>query len=445
MFGSRKLLVSIFAFLAWSATAAEAVTFILEAAFFSTTGISLYNVAVAAGTLNIVSLFCIGFFAAQYLRPRDGRIARSATARRGLAGISILLSLIVLTVSLVLIILTKSKRQEVYAKSSNGVISDWDLLFDVQVVVWSISCASQLVLYSMYFWIRHTPEALEVFVSGPRDSVMSEIPDGRTSRNMFVMDPTVPSSPLAGLPSPTFSHRSSKSLNSFKESIRHVVRPATSRTTLISRPSFSRSVYSDNQSCHSVAHTDAFDSWDTSSVSSSARDAVMQCNPESFPSCRSVTPARGLDGPFLSDLPEVDEELIPPPKMKHDTSRPPSPSLGSEAHIHPLFRSESPSPAPAATPGTSIVASPLATQAIVAPQRSYSRMRSSSRTSTSSPLVYTHSIRDGCANNPYSLSRSPSPPSREMTPPIPDFILNSSPRSSSSGSRRVQIQLSPDR
>ncbi|KAF3003021.1 hypothetical protein E8E13_006358 [Curvularia kusanoi] len=279
------------------------------------------------------------------------------------------------------------------------------------------------------------------------------------------MKPATPSSPLAALPSPTFSTRSSQSLKSFRESIRHVVRPVTSRTTLISRPSLNRdtrSIYSDAHSIENVSHTDGFDTWDTSSVSNQVRDAVLQTvnassvtsapskgTPlDSIPGSRSVTPARALDGPFL---PEIDEELaeeeLVAPRMIPDLSRPPSPAV-SEAHIHPLFRSESPIPPPEATPGTSIVASPLADQVIACPARPYMRMRSNSNlansTTNPSPLGPAQSLR-GRALSQNAGSRTPSPPSREMTPPIPDFVLNSSPRSSLSGSRKVSLRSSPDR
>jgi hypothetical protein len=321
--------------------------------------------------------------------------------------------------------------------------------------VWVISCISQFALYSSSFWKRQTPKLQPITVSGPRDSVMSEMRSAAPSRDMFAMRPAQPSSPLAALPSPTFSTRSSQSLKSFRESIRHAVRPVTSRTTLISRPSFNRdtrSIYSDAHSVDNVSHSDGFDSWDTSSVSNQARDAVLQTAPskgtplEPIPGSRSVTPARALDGPFL---PEIDEELaeeeLVAPRMMADYSRSPSPAM-SEAHIHPLFRSESPVPPPDATPGTSIIASPLADQVITCPARPYQRMRSNSnlRTTSPSPLAPAQSIR-GRTVSSHAGSRTPSPPSREMTPPIPDFVLNSSPRSSLSGSRRVNLQYSPDR
>ena len=380
---------------------------------------------------------------------------RSARVRRALVGVSVVLSSTALIVSLALIISIKSRWNEVVSSSSAGPISNWDGVFVGHVIVWVIACISQIALYSSTFWKRHTPKLQPIIVSGPRDSVISEMRSAAPSRNMFAMKPAQPSSPLAALPSPTFSTRSSQSLESFRESIRHAVRPVTSRTTLISRPSFNRdtkSIYPDAHLVDNVSHSDGFDSWDTSSVGNQARDAVMQIAPskgtplESIPGSRSITPARALDGPFL---PEIDEEWAEEEfvalRMIPDVSRPPSPAV-SEAHIHPLFRTESPVPPPEATPGTSIVASPLADQIIACPTRPYMRMRSNSNlrnnTTSPSPLAPAQNLR-GRTVSPYAGSRTPSPPSREMTPPIPDFVLNSSPRSSLSGSRKVSLRNSP--
>ena len=457
MVGSRKFYVSLLGALAWSSTAADTVLSILEATSIPTTQAPLLHIAAAASALNGISLCCVGFYIFQDVRRRDGFMERSARARRALVGVSVVLSTAALIVSLVLIISIKSKWNEVIGTSSAGVISTWGGAFAAHVVVWVISCISQIVLYSSTFWKRHTPKLQPITVSGPRDSVMSEMRSGPPTKNLFAMKPAQPSSPLAALPSPTFSTRSSQSLKSFRESIRHAVRPVTSRTTLISRPSFNRdtrSIHSDAHSIDNVSHSDGFDSWDTSSVSNQVRDAVMQIAPskgtplEPIPGSRSVTPARALDGPFL---PEIDEELaeedLVAPRMIPDVSRPPSPAV-SEAHIHPLFRTESPIPPPEATPGTSIIASPLADQVIACPARPYMRMRSNSNlrnnTTSPSPLAPAHSLR-GRTVSPHAGSRTPSPPSREMTPPIPDFVLNSSPRSSLSGSRKVSLRNSPDR
>jgi hypothetical protein len=446
MFRSRKFYLSLVGVVAWSSTAAETILTILDAASFSAAHESLLHIAAASSALNAISLCCIGFYTYQDVRQRTASPDRSAQAR-ALAGLSISLSGAALVVSLVLIVLIKSKWNEVTQASLSGPVSDWTSHIAAQIAMWVVSCISQIVLYTSPFWKRKAPKVQDVIVSGPRDSVMSEVHSFQPSRNLFLMEPTQPSSPLAAaLPSPTFSTRSSHSLRSFRESLRHVVRPATSRTTLISRTSFNRdarSIYSQSESFENVSHSDGFDSWDTSSVSLQARDAVMQSAPsrgttlDPIPGSRPTTPARALEGPFLTELPEEDENLTPPPKMMPDISRPPSPAV-SEAHIHPLFRTESPVPPPEATPGTSILASPLSSQAIACPARPFNRMRSNSH------LSQAQSVR-GRTRSPHTSSRTPSPISRELTPPIPDYVLNSSPRSSMSGSRKVQLQYSPDR
>ncbi|KAF2031592.1 hypothetical protein EK21DRAFT_110720 [Setomelanomma holmii] len=444
MYQSRKFYVSLVGAVAWSSTAAETILTILEAVSIPNAQPQLIHIAAASSALDGVSLCCIALYILQDVRRREESTERSAQAR-GVVTSIVLLSGVAMIFNLALIILVKTKWDKVADAVSNGPVSDWDSTVSAHIAIWAISCIGQIVLYTSSIWARRAPKAQAVIVSGPRDSVMSEVRTSHPGRNLFMMEPTQPSSPLAAaLPSPTFSSRSSHSLKSFRESLRHVVRPATSRSTLISRLSSNRdarSIYSQSESVDKVSHSDGFDSWDTSSVSLQARDAVLGTAPskgttlDPIPGSRPTTPARALEGPFLTELPEEEEELTPPPKMMPDYSRPPSPAV-SEAHIHPLFRTESPIPPPEATPGTSILASPLSSQAIACPPRSFNRMRSNSQLA--------HSVR-GRATSPQTSSRTPSPISRELTPPIPDYVLNSSPRSSMSGTRRVQLHSSPDR
>lgn len=444
MVQSRKLFLSLIGVVAWSSVASETVLTILEAASLPAATQSIIHLTAVSIALEVLSLFCIAFYIYQELRQRGGSQSRSAPAR-ALVFLAIALSTIALIVSLVSIILIKSQWSKVTQSPTKSPISDWNSQLAAQIALWTLSCVTQIMLYTSPFWHGHTLKVQAVTVSGPRDSVMSEIHNSQPGADLYVMEPAHPLSPLAAaLPSPTFSSRSSHSLQSFRDSLRHAVRPANSRTTLISRPSFTRnpSIYSQSESVDNVSQSDGFDSWDTSSVSLQARDAVLQTAPskgtvlDPIPGSRPTTPARALEGPFLTELPEEREELTPP-KMRPDVSRPPSPIV-SEAHIHPLFRTESPIPPPEATPGTSILASPLANQAIACTPRSFNRMRSNSQ------LKNAHSVRDR-PTSPQSVSESLGPPSRELTPPIPDFVLNSSPRSSFSGSRRVQLQYSPDR
>jgi hypothetical protein len=470
MLQSRKFYLSLVGVVAWSSTAADSVLSILEAASLSSSRSSLVNIAAVAGTFDVVSLCCVGFYIFHNVGNVRGALERSGRARKTLVTISVLISGAALVLSLILIIMIKSRWAEVTAGPAVSPVSNWDSHVSGQIAVWAISFLSQAILYTSSLWHRKAPKVQTVITSGPRDSVMSELRTSRPSHLNFAEPSQLPTpmavyqqpEVLGALPSPTFSTRSSQSLRSFRESLRHVVRPVTSRTTLISQKSFTRdtpvSIYSNRQSIDTVSHSDGFDSWDTSSVSLPARDVVLQqvapsrgTTLEPIPGSRPNSVARALDGPFLSELPEEDDEdLPPPPKMMPDISRPPSPAC-SEAHIHPLFRSESPSglPPPTMTPGTSIIASPYSNQAIACPPRSFSRMRSNSNLSQSAvgppSLHQARSFTRERAASIQSKSRSPSPPSRAMTPPIPDFVLNSSPRSSVSGSRRVALQYSPDR
>ena len=468
MLQSRKICIALTGTVAWSSTAADSILSILETASFSSTQSSLVNIAAVASTFDVVSFCCIGLYTVQHVGSIRGALERPGQARNVLLSIIVFVSGTALLVTLVLIIMIKSRWAEVTAGPAVAPVSHWDSHVSGQIAAWVISCASQLVLYTLPLWNDKAPNVQTVVASDPRDSVMSEFRSSRPEK-LNLEEPTRPLTPpsayqgpesLTALPSPTFSTRSSQSLRSFRESLRHVVRPVTSRTTLISQKSFTReapnSIYSNRQSLETISQSDGFDSWDTSSVSLPARESVLQQTTpyrgttlEPIPGSRPNSPARALDGPFLCELPEEDDEdLAPPPRMMPDISRPPSPAV-SEAHIHPLFRSESPSglPPPAATPGTSILASPLSTEAIACPPRMFNRMRSNSGRSqaTGSPSIrQTRSfVRDPGASI-RSMSRSPSPPSRAITPPIPDFVLNSSPRSSMSGSRKVSLRHSPN-
>ena len=442
MFRSRRFHLLCGA-VAWSTAAADIVFCILDAASLSTGNVSFVGLGVAASAIDAIALCCIGLFSAQYIWKKEGIITSSTIRRKVLGGLCTVISVFALTVSLALVVTIKRRLQEVTAATSGAIISHWNSYSSAQVVIWITNSLAQVILYSIPFWDTSRKEVIRpVPHSGPRDSVMSEVRHSIQTANLYMLEPAQPSSPLAALPSPTFSSRSSQSKKSFRDSLQQVVRPVTSRTKLINRPSLSRdsrSIYSDRQSMENASQSDGFEAWDNSNIDPQAREAVMQLAPSRgtvlapIPGSRPASPARALNGPFPQSDDLESRPLSPPPKMMLDTSRPPSPVV-SEAHIHPLFRTESPTPAPATSVGTVITASPLATQMIPVPPRPYSRMRSNStRAGSPSPLVHAKSFQS---------ERSPSPPSREMTPPIPDFVLNSSPRSSTSGSTRRKTNKS---
>ncbi|KAF2711192.1 hypothetical protein K504DRAFT_501113 [Pleomassaria siparia CBS 279.74] len=449
---SRRFYLSLLGVVAWSATATDTVFSMLDAASLSTARVSFAKLPIAASALDWIALFCVGLFAIQCAWKREGSEQRSTRISRILAACCILPSAVALMVSLISIIVLKSRSREVKAATSKAAVGNWTAIFAAQMAIWILACLSQIALYCTPLW--KTPNAESTASSdpesGPRDSVMSETRNSNQTPNLYMIEPALPASPLAIHPSPTSSARSSQSLRSWRDSLHHVVRPVTSRTKLINRSSLnrdSRSIYPEGRIIDNISTADGFETWDTSDVDPSVREAAKQSAREAalqsvkdaglapsrgtvlepIPGSRPPSPARALDGPFplISDGKES-PALAPPPKMMHDHSRPPSPCV-SEANIHPLFRTESPTPAPPMTSGTSIMASPLATQMIPCPARPYSRMRSnSSRANSPSSLMHSQSLQSLRASNSI-LRRSPSPPSRPITPPIPDFVLNNSP------------------
>lgn len=265
-----------------------------------------------------------------------------------------------------------------------------------------------------------------------------------------------------------------ETMSSFRSSLSHAVRPITSRSRLLpksQRSSVRSSVRPgsiDSSGWHerpSVAE-DGFDTWDTSSVDTHTRQTVMAST--------SPVPGRFLEtipaSPAVSRSPSPGSPLdLPPPGITRSrsrsfspagsvrsaysqalsVSRPPSAATVTEAHIHPLFRSDSPTPPPIATPGTVVTAAPLAGQ-ILPDRKILHRMRSGSFPVVSSPLS-----RQGSFDNFHqrdargSISPSLSPEVREepeeeretrvqdaerkMTPPIPEWVLSAGSRLSLSG------------
>ncbi|KAF2811712.1 uncharacterized protein BDZ99DRAFT_279681 [Mytilinidion resinicola] len=472
-FGSGRLFLSVLGVVTWVVTAASTVYTILDAASLAVAGLSFRGLGIAAASLDVVSLCCVGLFLMQYAWKKDGIWPNSKRLKQTLALTCITLSAVSLIMSLITLIVIKQNHDEVSRKTTRN----WTDRLPAKFAVWATSCITQMALYSFTLvFKRVSSNTSNTFVQqrreDPRDSVMPEMHQQPPSTDMQTLAPLhAHKESLGSLPSPTFSTRSSQSLRSWRESLQQVVRPVTSRTKLIrssiSQGRDSRSVHSDGQSFEAIQN-DGFDAWDTSSVDPQTQNAIMAAIPfglETIPGSRPASPAHALDGPFVdSPSGRSSPALSLPPKIYTDYSRPPSPAV-SEAHIHPLFRTDSPTPAPAATPGTIVHASPMSGSIITCPPRmrsnssmsnnratspgrlrsdsrtnSPARMRSNSLAASPSPLAHSKSFPTG------SSSRTPSPPSREMTPPIPDFILTSSPRSSyGGGSARPKISLQADR
>ncbi|KAH7037734.1 uncharacterized protein B0I36DRAFT_345809 [Microdochium trichocladiopsis] len=252
---------------------------------------------------------------------------------------------------------------------------------------------------------------------------------------------------------------SSGTISSIRTSISHAVRPISSRTRLLSVRS-SRSF----KSVHSAANPDlesasgqpgpnSFDSWDTSSIE--APPALLTVDTSLVPSprfletipaspmtSRASSPRTILDSePSRSSMPRRSRSYSPNAR----TQSSPAATQPDEAHIHPLFRSDSPSP-PMATPGTMVVAAPNAGQIIT--EKSLSRMRSSSLNGTHRNLSRQGSFesftRKTISGDESTLIESLG--EVDMVPPIPAWVLSAGSRTSlhEYQNRRLKEEIAKD-
>jgi hypothetical protein len=375
-----------------------------------------------------------------------------------------------------------------------------------EFVLWTLAVIAEVFFYTLIVLMRTSVRDRRSRSSFPQEknSTRSKQTTRSKKRNAPERPPTPPTPlriiaphfalPETSAPAPAFI-QTPKDLrrDSWRDSLhslQNIVRPINSRTRLLassrhsSRQSFSRdsSVQSDTRSIATTTHSDGFDSWDIFPPDLKIRENFPPVIPsrgtalETIPGSRPVSPGDALNGPFHPSTYHDSSSTVvldrPPTALSYasrherpgttqsyysnfskrtfipaDHSQPSSPAT-SEAHIHPLFRSDSPTPPPETSAGTVITASPFGGQVITSPpagKRSFSRMRSESRASSRtvsrapSPAFIPNSIDERHALTSLSSyttskgtsidsrrSRSSSPVSRTMTPPIPEFILSAS-------------------
>ncbi|KAK4165377.1 hypothetical protein QBC43DRAFT_208541 [Cladorrhinum sp. PSN259] len=267
-------------------------------------------------------------------------------------------------------------------------------------------------------------------------------------------------------------------MSSIRASLSNVVRPVTSKTRLLSHRTSRRPPSLDLSSYHESSRSteDGFDSWDTSAVDPQNRQTVLESSspppmgrfletiPASPTTSRDPSPARTLD--FLEPPARAkrrSRSYSPAPRRVSQAQRAAftQHSTQSESHIHPLFRSDSPSLPSITTPGTVVVAAPLGGQVLSdrASIRSLRRLRSGSLPNAPSPLSRQGSFdslhRKRESNSPeipeedesMTLEESATPvvgAERKMTPPIPDWILSAGSRTSLATYNSRKFQLPGD-
>lgn len=183
------------------------------------------------------------------------------------------------------------------------------------------------------------------------------------------------------------------------------------------------------------ATQESFDTWDTSSVDVRNRQVVMEvCT---SPISRTYTLETIPGSPRASVNPVNILDFAPPrPILKRSRShssatRCPVPrgrvvTNPSELHIHPLFRSDSPSTPPILSPGTSVSLTPDADQPFFQHDstRQLPRIRSGSLpTMSRSPFVQ-HMDSDTVGEEVLN-KEGVREQERKMTPPVPEWVLNS--------------------
>jgi hypothetical protein len=264
---------------------------------------------------------------------------------------------------------------------------------------------------------------------------------------------------------------SSGGMSSIRSSLSNVVRPMSSKTRLLPTKEKRRPASLDSIAYRerSSITEDGFDTWDTSAVDPHNRQTVMETS--------SPLPTRFLEtipaSPTTSRSPSPGCPLDLEPPRNRRRSRSYSPSAArrpqrpyvsplpstSESHIHPLFRSDSPTPPPNITGSTVITAAPNAGQVISDRQsiRSLSRIRSGSQPSV--PVIPSPLSRQGSFDD-FFLKRQKeqqrerdieegifealTPTERKMTPPIPDWILSAGSRTSLVGYNSRRLRIDPE-
>lgn len=319
-------------------------------------------------------------------------------------------------------------------------------------IVWGLSILADLLYYVGLAWVHknslRVSEQQFSIDDTPREMIEPSRPVTASTVQVNPFHEQLPSS----LPSLI----ASDGTTSLRSSLSTIQRPSSSkRGILIRQNSYTRNSSRSSWDSPSgrPSQDEAFDLWDTSGVSSQIRETVLQSKSmkvsglEPIPGSRSPSPAKALEGPFFQssasltpppsplpqpsvsrpnsppsnplDLPNF-AAMFPPPPSPPDSSptlqnyfprpgtrsgpvsrsgtiscsRPGSRSRvpSSEDHIHPLFRTSSPTPPPSASAGTNVTAAPEAGQLIN--ERMLKRMRSGSLPTSPSSLVRSESSPD---------------------------------------------------
>jgi len=431
--------------------------------------------------LNLLSLVSLCFFSTIYVRNLAGHSIgqKKSTWAQYVMGVSIAaIALAVSGGSLVWLVVRRLDLPRAMLRQSPIV------LVAVWFTLWGVSLILQAALFAyLGSW---TWNALRTRSAGRLDldfgirvpSMAEARPTTRESRRSFQsQDPTLHSPPRTPI---SRRRRSSHARRSSSTRVGPGSGPnSASRTKLVGKGS-ARSSFEIPPFPASEAFSidSAFDQYDTSSVHRAALHSsppVARPGLETIPGSRPDSLADALDGPFLPDSPHAtttDTATVlgynssssprapnssppssPPnfsrptssgynktPPRNYDAPPPPPPNFGAPLHelIHPLFRPNSPHPAPIAISGTMVTASPLSDQVIT--PRMLARLRSNSNLQghwraipSVSEKPSTVGSRAGSPGMGSDGTGSPGPSiveEEDLPPILPGFVLSAGQRSS---------------
>lgn len=240
------------------------------------------------------------------------------------------------------------------------------------IAMWAVSLISLGLYFTLCFRQNSSLPDSVISTSNPLRSCIDVAEHKPHSLSLNTLS-TTPNRPIS-----TFSDISEQSatpISSVRNSVQHFLRHGKSSKSVLKQSK--DSLHSDSLS--ERRPSDGFETWDIASTPASAdsagslaalRAAHLQ-RLETIPGSRPVSPAHPLDGPFpeACEDEEADEvpESFPPfaPSMGHRPSaHQQQQQPQDQSHIHPLFRSDSPTPSPTASPGTIITSSPFAGQLV---------------------------------------------------------------------------------
>ncbi|THZ81117.1 hypothetical protein D6C84_06838 [Aureobasidium pullulans] len=242
------------------------------------------------------------------------------------------------------------------------------------LAMWAFSLISIGVYCILY---RRQGSSLPDSVIFTSDPLRSYVDVAEHKTHALSLNTLSPYTPNFNRPVSTFSDVSDQSTG-IKSSVRNSVQQflrhgkSTKNTPKQSKES------SRSDSTSERRPSDGFETWNVATPTTveptstlSALRTAQSHRLETIPGSRPVSPAYPLDGPF-PEASEEDEEAdeVPespafPPFAPSLNRRPSNQQLNQDqSHIHPLFRSDSPVPSPAASPGTIITSSPFAGQVV---------------------------------------------------------------------------------